>query len=126
MESMKTSPKAPTSEDLQTLKGVFGYDGFRAHQFEAVSALKAGKDVFLRKPTGGGKSLIYQYLALDQKVLVLSPLIALMDDQVAQSKKYGIKSACMHSQQDHKERTRALKSWESGEEVTSHLSWPPQ
>lgn len=111
---MKTSPKVPTSHDLQVLKEQFGYEAFRTHQFEAVSALKTGKDVFLRKPTGGGKSLIYQYLATEASVLVLSPLIALMDDQVAQAKKFGVKAACMHSQQGYQERGAALDSWADG------------
>lgn len=115
MESMKTDPKTPTKQDLDTLKERFGYDSFRVHQFEGVYALKSGKNVFLRKPTGGGKSLIYQYLAAESSVLVLSPLIALMDDQVAQAKKFGVKAACMHSQQDHHERGAALESWASGE-----------
>ncbi len=108
--------KSPASNaDLTRLKKSFGYDHFRPHQYEAISALKSGKNVFMRKPTGGGKSLVYQFLALDKKVLVLSPLIALMDDQVLLSQKFGIKASCMHSQQSSKERGRALKDWESGD-----------
>lgn len=115
---MKTDPissKPPTSEDLQILKERFGYNAFRPHQFETISALNSGKNIFLRKPTGGGKSLIYQYLGLKNSVLVLSPLIALMDDQVSQAKKFGIEAACMHSQQGYEERGRALELWENGE-----------
>ncbi len=111
---MKTSPKVPTSDDLKVLKERFSYESFRSHQFESISALKAGSNVFLRKPTGGGKSLIYQYLAVESSVLVLSPLIALMDDQVAQAQKFGIKAFCMHSQQEHKERKGALEAWSKG------------
>ncbi len=111
---MKTIPKPPTPEELQTLKNHFGYDFFKDHQFEAISALKLGENIFLRKPTGGGKSLIYQYLALNRSVLVLSPLIALMDDQVANAKSFGIKASCMHSQQDNKKRKASLESWLSG------------
>ncbi len=111
---MKIVSKAPTLEELQTLKKYFGHDSFRLHQFESISALKLSENVFLRKPTGGGKSLIYQYLALDSSVLVLSPLIALMDDQVASAKRFGLKASCMHSQQDYKERKAALESWSKG------------
>jgi len=101
-------------QDLQVLKKNFGFETFRSHQFEAINALRSGKNVFLRKPTGGGKSLIYQYLALEQRVLVLSPLIALMDDQVSQARKNGISAFCMHSQQDNQERNRSLKAWKEG------------
>ena len=104
----------PQKEDLKFLKKQFGFDAFRSHQYEAVDALKNGKNVFLRKPTGGGKSLIYQYLAVESFVLVLSPLIALMDDQVAQARKNGIKAFCMHSQQSHEERQKSLKAWVEG------------
>lgn len=106
---------SPSQSDLDFLKKHFGFDTFRPHQFESIDALKNGKNVFLRKPTGGGKSLIYQYLALESSVLVLSPLIALMDDQVAQARKLGVKAFCMHSQQSPEERKQSLRSWEKGE-----------
>jgi len=104
----------PPAKDLETLKKKFGFERFRSHQFEAIDALLNGKNVFLRKPTGGGKSLIYQYLALEKRVLVLSPLIALMDDQVAQARKNGIKAYCMHSQQSSDERAKSLRAWKEG------------
>jgi ATP-dependent DNA helicase RecQ len=104
----------PTAGDLKFLKKHFGFEAFRSHQFEAIDALRSGKNVFLRKPTGGGKSLIYQYLALEQRVLVLSPLIALMDDQVAQARKNGVRAFCMHSQQSGQERAGALNAWKEG------------
>ena len=66
------------------LKERFGHDGFRGRQREAVEAVVAGRDVLLTSPTGSGKSLVYQLpaVALEGMVLVVSPLIALMKDQV--------------------------------------------
>jgi len=113
-EHLSNNTIQPPVQDLEILKKRFGFSGFRAHQFEALDALRSGKNVFLRKPTGGGKSLIYQYLALEKRVLVISPLIALMDDQVAQARKSGIKAFCMHSQQSFEERTKSLRAWKEG------------
>ncbi len=104
----------PSFSDLELLKNKFGHNEFRAHQFESISALKSGKNVFLRKPTGGGKSLIYQFLAFEAPVLVLSPLVALMDDQTKQARAVGLSAFCMHSQQGNEEREKSLKAWESG------------
>ena len=99
-----------------TLKRVFGYEAFRSDQLECIEALEKGKNTFLIKPTGGGKSLIYQFLAAsNNKVVVVSPLIALMEDQVYNAKKYGISSVCLHSQMSSGAREERLKRWEKGE-----------
>ena len=98
-----------------TLKEVFGFDAFRPGQEAAIEALKNDKNVFLVKPTGGGKSLIYQFLAAEgHRVIVLSPLIALMEDQVFQSKGYKIASACLHSQMSSEKRKKNLRNWGEG------------
>ncbi|HLK44291.1 MAG TPA: RecQ family ATP-dependent DNA helicase, partial [Thermoleophilia bacterium] len=70
-----------TAEDL--LRRLFGFSGFRPGQREAVEAVRAGRDVLAIMPTGSGKSLCYQLPAfgLDGVTLVVSPLIALMEDQ---------------------------------------------
>ncbi len=67
-----------------SLREHFGFDGFLGRQAEAVEAVLAGRDVLVTMPTGAGKSLVYQLPAvlLDGQVLVISPLIALMKDQV--------------------------------------------
>lgn len=99
-----------------TLKKVFGYEAFRSDQYECIEALEKGKNTFLIKPTGGGKSLIYQFLAAKKnKVVVVSPLIALMEDQVYNAKKYAISSVCLHSQMSSGAREDRLKRWEKGE-----------
>src|SRR3954464_12929519 len=81
------------------LKNYFGYDGFRPLQREIVQDALAGRDVFALMPTGGGKSLCYQLPALlrDGLTVVVSPLIALMRNQVAQLRGYGIAAASLNS-----------------------------
>ncbi len=85
----------------QELKARFGFDEFKDYQEEVLLALMAQKSVFLLKPTGGGKSLIYQFMAgreaSQSPVLVITPLIALMEDQVREAKNLGLKATCLHS-----------------------------
>ncbi len=82
-----------------TLKRVFGYDAFHPGQRELISALVAGRDVFALMPTGAGKSLIYQLAALLRAGtgIVISPLIALMQDQVERLHANGITAAFINS-----------------------------
>jgi len=81
------------------LKSIFGYDCFRHHQAEIVEALIGGQDVLTLMPTGGGKSLCYQIPALIRSgtAIVISPLIALMQDQVDAMRQLGIKAAFLNS-----------------------------
>lgn len=84
---------------LTTLHKVFGFSGFRPNQEEIVRAILNGQDVFAVMPTGGGKSLCYQLPAvmLEGTALVLSPLIALMKDQVDGARANGIRAAYLNS-----------------------------
>ena len=86
-----------TPEEI--LKKRWGYDTFKPLQKEAIEAALAGRDCLVVLPTGGGKSLCYQLPAAMGKglVLVVSPLIALMDDQVAAAREAGIEADALHS-----------------------------
>lgn len=90
-----------------TLKEKFGYDTFRPLQEEAITSVLENKDVLLVLPTGGGKSICYQLPALIKKGLtvVVSPLIALMDDQVLALRENGINAHALHSNLDPSDRT---------------------
>src|SRR5512137_1244925 len=84
---------------LETLAGVFGYQSFRPRQKEIIDALIGGDDAFVLMPTGGGKSLCYQIPALhrDGVAVIVSPLIALMKDQVDALRANGVAAACLNS-----------------------------
>lgn len=87
------------SSPKEALKQVFGYDAFRGFQEEVVRAVVRGEDVLVLMPTGGGKSLCYQIPALlrDGVAVVVSPLIALMQDQVDALEELGVSAAYLNS-----------------------------
>ncbi|MEM9028420.1 MAG: DNA helicase RecQ [Pseudomonadota bacterium] len=99
----------------QCLRTVFGYPGFRLHQSAIIETLLAGRDAFGLMPTGGGKSLCYQIPALVRPGIgiVISPLIALMHDQVDALAQLGVRAAFLNStldrdaQRDVERRMRA-------------------
>ena len=92
------------------LHSVFGFASFRPGQGEIVETIAAGRDVLAVMPTGSGKSLCYQLPALmrDGLTVVVSPLIALMRNQVAQLRGYGIAAASLNSSNDYVENQRIL------------------
>lgn len=94
------------AEPQHILKEVFGYDDFRHNQKEIITHVLAGKDSVVLMPTGGGKSLCYQVPALcfDGVTIVVSPLIALMKDQVDALKASGVKAAFLNSSQNSSEQ----------------------
>ena len=98
------------------LKKYWGYDSFRPMQERIVQSLMAGSDVAVIMPTGGGKSLCYQLpaLALGQTVVVVSPLIALMQDQVAQLGDMGIPAAVLNSTQAAEEQRGVMRAAAQG------------
>lgn len=85
-------------EILQTLKSVFGFDKFKGDQLKIVKTLLKGKDCFVIMPTGGGKSLCYQLPALMKEgtAIIISPLIALMKNQVDAIRNFGTDLGIAH------------------------------
>jgi ATP-dependent DNA helicase RecQ len=81
------------------LKQYFGFDGFRPLQEDIITHVLSGRDTCVIMPTGSGKSLCYQLpaLAFDGITLVISPLIALMKDQVDALRANGVQATCINS-----------------------------
>ncbi len=109
---------------LSLLKQVFGYTGFRPHQEEIIRDALAGRDVFALLPTGGGKSLCFQLPALVRPGLtvVISPLIALMKDQVDQLRANGVAATFLNSSLSEKERKARWRGLHQGEFKLLYLS----
>jgi len=86
---------------IETLKHYFGHDAFRPLQEEVVDAIVGGEDVLMILPTGGGKSLCYQLpsLLMEGITVVVSPLLALMHDQVVALQENAISAAMLSSMQ---------------------------
>ncbi|NBC22170.1 MAG: DEAD/DEAH box helicase, partial [Gammaproteobacteria bacterium] len=102
---------------LQTLRDVFGYEHFRGDQAAIIDAVLAGRDALVLMPTGGGKSLCYQIPALlrDGTGLVVSPLIALMQDQVRALHELGIEAAFLNSSLSREEQDDVIRRLRAGE-----------
>ncbi|MGK7888428.1 MAG: ATP-dependent DNA helicase RecQ [Leptolyngbyaceae cyanobacterium] len=92
------------------LKQIWGYDSFRPPQDDIIRGLIQGTDTLVVMPTGGGKSICFQLPALLQKGLtvVVSPLVALMENQVRDLQRRQLPAALLHSQLDKRERSRLL------------------
>lgn len=106
-----------TQTAKEILRDVFGYTEFRGHQEETIAAALAGRDSLVLQPTGGGKSLCYQIPALlsDGVTLVVSPLIALMQDQVSALDQLGIDAAYLNSTLTVVQQRQVVERLESGQ-----------
>jgi ATP-dependent DNA helicase RecQ len=104
------------SELARALKQYFGFSSFRANQETIIQASLEGKDVFAALPTGGGKSLCYQLPALMRPglTIVVSPLIALMKDQVDAARENGIPATVLNSSQSTDEARAAWRELAAG------------
>jgi ATP-dependent DNA helicase RecQ len=105
----------PTAREL--LQRVYGYDAFRGHQEEIIDAVCAGHDALVLMPTGGGKSLCYQLPAMLRPGvgIVVSPLIALMQDQVRALRQLGVSAGFLNSTQSAAERSAVRRQLQVGE-----------
>jgi ATP-dependent DNA helicase RecQ len=106
-----------TDAALDVLHRVFGYDSFRGQQADIIRQLVNGGDALVLMPTGGGKSLCYQIPALVREGtgVVISPLIALMQDQVDALSAVGVRAAFLNSTQGADERRRVEEAFLAGE-----------
>ncbi|MBD2356291.1 ATP-dependent DNA helicase RecQ [Tolypothrix sp. FACHB-123] len=97
---------------LDTFKKIWGYDDFRSPQGEIVSSLLAQKDALIIMPTGGGKSICFQLPALLQTglTLVVSPLVALMENQVQELRQLNLSAALLHSELPASQRRLTMQA----------------
>jgi len=111
-----SAPAAPAAHGgaQQLLREVFGYESFRGQQRAIIAAAEAGRDTLVLMPTGGGKSLCYQIPALlrDGVGVVVSPLIALMEDQVGALRDAGVRAAFLNSTLTRAEQQRVIADLE--------------
>ncbi len=104
-------------DPLAVLSGVFGYDAFRGEQEQIVRHVIGGGDAVVLMPTGGGKSICYQIPALVREGtgVVLSPLVALMHDQVAALTLAGVRAAALNSSMSFEERRDVEAAYRAGQ-----------
>ena len=105
-----------TLSALQLLNTVFGYPQFRGEQQAIIEQISGGGDALVLMPTGAGKSLCYQIPALlrEGTAIVVSPLIALMQDQVEALRQFGVAAAFLNSSQDAQTQTRVEREFAAG------------
>ncbi|KKM65851.1 hypothetical protein LCGC14_1487110 [marine sediment metagenome] len=101
---------------IAILKRFFGYDSFKENQEKIIESLLSGKDAFVLMPTGSGKSICYQIPAMIRSGvgIVISPLIALMEDQVKGLQQNGVRAEYLNSTQDFKTVNRVQQQVASG------------
>jgi ATP-dependent DNA helicase RecQ len=113
------------SSILSALHRYWGYSSFRPLQEQVVNSLLAGRDACVVMPTGGGKSLCYQLPAAmteGRTAIVVSPLIALMQDQAAQLEQMGVPAAVLNSSQSAAEQSTILRNAKTGKYRLLYLS----
>ena len=113
----RPAPRKLLASPREVLKATFGFDAFRLGQEEIISAVLAGRDCVGVMPTGAGKSLTYQLpaRALGGTALVISPLIALMKDQVDAMNEVGLRATFLNSSLEPDERRARVEALKRGE-----------
>ena len=106
----------PDADLGKVLKEAFGFDSFRPHQEDVCRAVMAGQDTLLVMPTGAGKSLCYQLPGISKggSTIVISPLIALMEDQVSKLRAQGFQAERIHSGRDRSVSREVLDDYVDG------------
>jgi ATP-dependent DNA helicase RecQ len=124
MLSTYTDAMSPETDLLAPLLRYWGYDSFRPLQEQIVCSLLEARDTCVVMPTGGGKSLCYQLPALvsGQTAVVISPLIALMQDQAAQLAQMGIPAAVLNSSLSNEQQSLAMRKARAGEYRLLYIS----
>ena len=109
----------------RVLRETFGYPAFRGRQAEIIEAALEGRDALVLMPTGGGKSLCYQIPALvrDGVGIVVSPLIALMEDQVGALREAGVAAAYLNSSQRPLEQRAEAAAGACGRQIGGDEIW---
>jgi ATP-dependent DNA helicase RecQ len=117
-----TAPQTQSYESL--LRSAFSLESFRRGQREIISSVLMGKDVLAVLPTGGGKSLCFQFPAFyrEQLVIVISPLIALMKDQVSSLTRQGLRAGSLHSGQTEGEKREVFRQMQEAGPFVLYLS----
>jgi ATP-dependent DNA helicase RecQ len=124
-EAPSLNPTIDDRRDLrQVLQSTFGLSDFRKGQLAIIESVLAGRDTMAVMPTGGGKSLCYQLPAVVNQglVVVISPLISLMQDQVRSLKALGLPAGCLHSAMTDNERREVFAELKQGGPFILYLS----
>jgi ATP-dependent DNA helicase RecQ len=110
MNSKEINPQQQSAREK--FQQIWGYEDFRPPQGEIIQTLLSGRDALIIMPTGGGKSICFQLPALLQTglTLVISPLVALMENQVHQLRQLGLSGALLHSELPKSERQKTLQA----------------
>ena len=106
------------------LKDVFGFSQYRDGQKEIIESILDNKNILAVMPTGAGKSLCYQLPAIvsEKKTIIISPLIALMDDQIAGLRDYGVPAEALHAHQSQKEMQKSWANFKEGMSKIIYMS----
>jgi ATP-dependent DNA helicase RecQ len=115
--STLTTKSNMTQKALEILNSLYGYDSFRGHQADIIEHVTEGNNALVLMPTGGGKSLCYQIPSLlrDGVGIIISPLIALMQDQVGAMQQLGVKAAFLNSSLSRSEQNEIEQQLMAGQ-----------